>query len=65
MDTRSIHALPAYGRDYKNKAEALHDWIEGKDFRDGLTGQYLSVRDVPGREVWLRYARHTKLVKAQ
>lgn len=27
-----ITVMPAYGRDYKNKAEALKDWDEGKDF---------------------------------
>lgn len=23
---------PAYGRDYKNKADLLKDWLDGKDF---------------------------------
>ena len=59
-----IHAVPAYGRDYKSQAEVLKDWREGKDFRDSLTGQYLSVRDkLDGREVWVRYDRLRKLVK--
>lgn len=59
-----IHAVPAYGRDYKSKAEVLKDWREGKDFRDSLTGHYISVRDyLCGREVWVRYDRLRKLVK--
>jgi hypothetical protein len=60
-----IHALPAYGRDYKSAAAVKADWAAGKDFRCAVTGRYLSVRDeVPG-EVWVRYARMTKLVRVQ
>lgn len=60
-----IHALPAYGRDYKSAAAVKADWAAGKDFLCALTGRYLSVRDnVPG-EVWVRYARLTKLVRVQ
>jgi hypothetical protein len=62
---RDIHAVPAYGRDYRSAAAVKADWTEGKDFRDALTGQYLSIRDnVPG-QVWVRYARMTKLVRVQ
>lgn len=35
-----ITVTPAYGRDYKNKAEALADWDAGKDFRETSTGRY-------------------------
>ncbi len=60
-----IHATPAYGRDYRSKAEVLRDWQAGKDFRCATTGRYLSVRDnVPG-EVWVRYKRLTQLVKVK
>jgi hypothetical protein len=60
-----IHALPAYGRDYKSAAAVKADWAAGKDFQCAMTGRYLSVRDgVPG-EVWVRYARLTKLVRVQ
>lgn len=60
-----IHALPAYGRDYKSAAAVKADWAAGKDFQCALTGRYLSARDnVPG-EVWVRYARLTKLVRVQ
>ena len=61
-----IHAVPAYGRDYKSKAEVLKAWQEGKDFRDSLTGQYFSIREMPeicDREVWVRYDKLRKLVK--
>jgi hypothetical protein len=55
---------PAYGRDYRNKADALKDWKAGKDFRCAMSGRYLSVRDnIP--DVWIRYAKLTKVVKAQ
>lgn len=60
-----IHALPAYGRDYKSAAAVKADWAAGKDFRCALTGRYLSVRDqVPG-QVWVRYARMTKVVRVR
>lgn len=60
-----VHATPAFGRDYRSKAEVLKDWNEGKDFRCAVTGRYLSVRDnVPG-EVWVRYKKLTQLVKVK
>ena len=31
---RDIHAVPAYGRDYKSNAEVLQAWKDGKDFID-------------------------------
>jgi hypothetical protein len=56
---------PAYGRDYKNKAEAEADFNGGKDFRGQshlIGGMYCSVRDFkPGDKVEIRYARMTKL----
>ena len=65
MNGRDFTVLPAYGRDYRSKAEVMKDWTEGKDFQDALTGQYLSVRDnVPG-EVWVRYAKRMKIVKVK
>lgn len=61
----SITAIPAYGRDYKSKAECLADWHAGKDFQCARTGQYLSVRDMEANKltVWLRYKRMTQIVK--
>jgi hypothetical protein len=62
---RDIHTVPAYGRDYRSAAAALADWNAGKDFRDAVTGQYLSIRDdVPG-DVWIRYDKLRKIVKAK
>jgi hypothetical protein len=58
-----IHAVPAYGRDYKSKAAVLTDWLAGKDFRCSVSGRYLSVRDAPPNQVWIRYAKLTKLVR--
>ena len=60
-----IHALPAYGRDYKSKASVLADWQAGKDFQCAITGRYLSVRDNLPAQVWIRYAKITKLVRVQ
>lgn len=55
--------IPAYGRDYKSKAAALKDWNDGKDFKDAVTGQYLSIRDNI-QEVWIRYNKLKMQVKA-
>ena len=60
-----FHVQPAYGRDYKNKAQAVADWFEGKDFILALTGQYISKRDTENISVWIRYDKQRKLVKAQ
>jgi len=30
---RYVTVVPAYGRDYKSKAEVMADWHGGKDFR--------------------------------
>jgi hypothetical protein len=47
---------PAYGRDYKNKAEVVAAFEGGKDFIFAATGQYTSIKDVaPGTTVLLRY----------
>ena len=60
-----IHALPAYGRDYKSKASVLADWQAGKDFQCAITGRYLSVRDNLPAQVWIRYSKLTKLVRVK
>lgn len=65
---RDIHAVPAYGRDYKSKAAVIADWNAGKDFQDTLTGQYFSARDFDitfHPEVWVRYSRMTKIIRVQ
>jgi len=39
------HVIPAYGRVYSSKDEALSEWAAGKDFK--LTkGPYCSIRDI-------------------
>jgi hypothetical protein len=60
-----VHALPAYGRDYKSKSAVLADWLAGKDFIDSRTGRYLSIRDAKeyALEVWIRYDKQRKIVK--
>jgi hypothetical protein len=57
-----IHATPAYGRDYKSKDAVLADWKAGKDFHAGVYG-YISIRDNPPAQVWIRYANLTKIVR--
>jgi hypothetical protein len=60
-----IHAVPAYGRDYKSASAVKADWQAGKDFRCAVTGRYLSARDNVPAEVWVRYAKLMKLVRVQ
>lgn len=62
---QNIHAVPAYGRDYKSKAAVLKDWTEGKDFRDAATGRYLSVRDSVPAAIWVRYNKLRNIVRVQ
>jgi len=62
---RDVHAVPAYGRDYKSAPAVLADWLAGKDFRCAVTGQYLSIRDNVPAEVWVRYAKLAKLVRVK
>ena len=53
---------PAYGRDYKSKAQACTDFKAGKDFKLARTGQLCSIRDfVPGCTVIIRYGRLMKV----
>ena len=53
---------PAYGRDYKDKASVMKDFLEGKDFAMMSIiaggGRYCSVENfAPGTKVTLRYKR--------
>ena len=63
MSGRDIHAVPAYGGDYKSAAAVKADWQAGEDFRCAVSGQYLSVRDAVPAQVWIRYAKLSKLVR--
>jgi hypothetical protein len=58
--------VPAYGRDYKSKAEVLTDFRAGKDFQmqsiQHGTG-YCSIKDfAPGVTVNIRYKRLTMVL---
>lgn len=60
------HVVPAYGRDYKSKAEAIADWEAGKDFSlEGYGGggyvNIESARQEGIKTVNIRYARKTKV----
>ena len=56
---------PAYGRDYKNKAQAESDFRKGKDFRLeslGHNGTYCSIKDfAPRVQVNIRYSEMRKV----
>jgi len=41
----TISLMGAYGRAYINKAKALNDWQNGKDFKV-VDGAYCSIRDM-------------------
>ncbi len=61
---RYITVTPAYGRDYKAKAEVLKAWDEGADFRvqDPFLSGYMNKDDKPaGSQVSIRFARLTKI----
>jgi len=56
--------VPAYGRDYKNKKDAIDAFNSGKDFllQRMLQSQALSKRDfAPGCTVNIRYNKLTKI----
>jgi len=59
---------PAYGRDYKSKAEVTAAWDSGKDFQIASVGPYMGAyvtkRELAGKEkeVSIRYARLSKVV---
>jgi len=70
-----IHAVPAYGRDYKSKAEVLQAWEDGKDFLgaggislfDVTTSPTFYINkdnDYPG-QVWVRYDKLRKIIRVQ
>jgi len=59
---------PAYGRDYKSKAEVEAAWDGGKDFQIASVGpwmgSYVTKRELAGneKEVSIRYAKLSKVV---
>jgi len=60
-----IEATPAYGRDYKSASTVKAAWAQGKDFRNAMTGQYLSIRDTVPGTVWVRYSQLRKVVQVK
>lgn len=56
---------PAYGRDYKSKAQVLADFNADKDFIDqsfNSSGRYINKAQVPvGATVQFRYAKLAKV----
>lgn len=64
---RYITVRPAYGRNYKTKAEVLEAWKEGKDFQivdlfNG-PGRYLNYLEAPkGSTVNVRYDNDRKVL---
>ena len=69
----TVILTPAYGRDYKNKAQVTNDWKDGKDFiirniTDPYEGKPCSIRDTKFLKdagythAQIRYARLTKLI---
>lgn len=56
---------PAYGRDYKSKAEVIADFVSGKDFEANspFSSGKCSIRDFPiGETITLRYKKNTMCV---
>lgn len=62
----SIECVPAYGRDYKTKAEVLAAFEAGKDFQIaelGYGGRYVNKEDKPaGTPLCVRYDQLRKVV---
>lgn len=54
-------ALPAYGRQYKNAAEAKMDWHTGKDFLESSSRLAFNKADFPGHVV-IRYGKSLEKV---
>ena len=58
-----LEVIPAYGRDYNNKKDAIKDWKDGKDFIDSVTRSYVGKEyaDREGLTVLIRYNRLTRV----
>ena len=60
-----IHLIPAYGRDYKTKAQVQADLDSGKDFivssyvGDPSDGRLTNNQDFGGQSVMVRFKRMT------
>lgn len=66
---------PSYGRDYNTKAQAIQDFIDGKDFifhdpSSPYNGKYCSIRDFQvGQAIAIRFNQYklltTFVIKAE
>lgn len=62
----SLTVTPRYGRDYKNKKDAMADWEAGKDFTScamdsyGLAVNIEDARDAMFERVTIRYKKSTQ-----
>ena len=58
---------PAYGRDYKKKADVLKDWNDNKDFKTSA-GQYINreqfatMDELPKSNITIRYNKLTEVL---
>lgn len=63
---KSLTVTPRYGRDYKNKRDAMADWESGKDFTSCGMDSYglaVSIEDARGMgfdTVTIRYKKSTQ-----
>jgi hypothetical protein len=62
FDSKNISVTPAYGRDYKNKAQAQKDWDDDKDFVETSSRRYINkaYADGHGYSVVIVYGNHSK-----
>lgn len=63
VDGEYIEVLPAYGRDYKNKAAIIEDMLAGRDFQLSTTRQYLNIDTIRAHQyrVIVRYGKLMKV----
>lgn len=61
---RYVTVTPAYGVDYKNKAEVIRAWNNQCDFRvqDYEYNGYITKAEAKGMSVVVRYSKLTKCV---
>lgn len=68
---QAIQILPAYGRDYSSKGEAIKDWKDGKDFKipsPFIQGRYINKQDAERfsvHSVIIRYNKTRNSVKVK
>ncbi len=58
---------PAYGRDYKSKAEVMAAWNANKDFTITFTGQSISQscareHGLAGKTIYVRYKKRREIL---